>query len=338
MRKMPLVVLVGGSLLSAALAHAQAGAPAPAPAAAPAPLAAPGDSAYPQLQDPEGGSDLPAAAPEPAQPSSTAAPTEVPPPSLGGEVLPVSGAADAQFLTLDRVDGVSRVGVELSYVHVDSNDTWTPVRLGLWGQYVAPSGVGGFGALDLSYLGTAGDSETAIGNLEVGALYATNFASFQGVGRASILLPTAGDELGDFITNFVGIGSRITDLTHAYPNSTWLRLSGSPIVRRANFLFRADLGIDIAVHVEDDGDIDPILHGNLAAAYVQGPHQLGAEFVTLFSTGSDDSERLHSLGVSYRGTFGEVSPYGGISFPFASGDDDDDFGDFALTGGVSSQF
>lgn len=334
MRKMPLVVLVGGSLLSAALAHAQAGAPVSAPT--PAPLAAPGDSAYPQLQDPEGGSDLPAAAPEPAP---TAAPTEPPPPSLGGEVLPTSDAADAQFLTLDRVDGVSRAGVELSYISVDSDDTLTPVRLGLWGQYVAPSGVGGFGALDLSYLGTDGDSETAIGNLEVGALYAANLASIQGVGRASILLPTAGDELGEFVTNFVGIGSRITDLTHAYPNSTWLRLSASPIVRRPNFLLRADLGIDIALHVEDDEDIDPIAHGNLAAAYVQGPHQLGAEFVTLFSTGSDDNERLHSLGVSYRGTFGELSPFGGVSFPFASGDgSDDDLGDFAITGGVSSRF
>lgn len=334
MRKMPLVVLVGGSLLSAALAHAQAGAPAPAPT--PAPLAAPGDSAYPQLQDPEGGSDLPAATPEPAP---TAAPPE-PPPSLGGEVLPTSDAADAQFLTLDRVDGVSRAGVELSYISVDSDDTLTPVRLGLWGQYVAPSGVGGFGALDLSYLGTEGDSETAIGNLEVGALYAANFASFQGVGRASILLPTAGDELGDFVTNFVGIGSRLTDLTHAYPNSTWLRLSASPIVRRPNFLLRADLGIDIAVHVEDEGEVDPIAHGNLAAAYVQGPHQLSAEFVTLVSTDSEDSERLHSLGISYRGTFGEVSPYGGISFPFTSGDgsEDDDLGDFAITGGVSSRF
>lgn len=336
MRKMPLVILVGGSLLSAASAHAQAGAPAPAP------LAAPGDSAYPQLQDPEGGSDLPAAAPEPmqsSQPAPTSA-TEVPPPSLGGEVLPSDDAVDAQFLTLDRVDGVSRGGVDLSYVHIDAEDSVTPLRLGLWGQFVAPSGVGGFGALDFSYLGTDGDSETAIGNLEVGALYAASFASFQGVGRASILLPTAGDELADFFTNFVGISSRITDLTRAYPNSTWLRLSASPIVRRPNFLFRADLGIDIAVHVEDEGDIDPIAHGNLAAAYVQGPHQLGAEFVTLVSTGSEDSERLHSLGISYRGTFGEVSPYGGISFPFTSGDgsEDDDFGDFAVTGGVSSRF
>jgi hypothetical protein len=348
MRKSLLAVVIV-SLGAAASAHAQAGAPtptpAPVPAPAPAPLSRPGESAYPQLDDPEG--DANATHPDASQPAPAAAaavapaaaPSEAPAPE-STEVIPSptgAHAIDAQFVTLDRVDGLSRAGVDLSYTHYDSDAfDVTPLRIGLWGQYVADSGLGGLVALDLSYATGDGESESAIGNLEVGALYAADLGSLQGVGRASLLIPTASDELADFATNVAGIYSRLTDFTHSSANSTWLRLSASPVVRRDAILVRADAGFDLAVSTEDGGDADPFLHANVALGYVQGPHQISAELVNVFILGEDDTSRASSLGASYRGTFGGLSPYAGAFLLL--GEEGNNLPDFALTGGVSTLF
>jgi hypothetical protein len=340
MRK-SLFAVVMVSLGAAASAHAQAGAPAPAPA--PAPLARPGESAYPQLDDPEG--DANATHPDASQPApapadaAAVAPSEAPAPE-STEVLPATTGAhavEAQFVTLDRVDGRSRAGVDLSYSHFDSDvfDV-TPLRFGLWGQYVADSGLGGLVALDLSYATGDGESESSIGNLEVGALYAADLGAVQGVGRASLLIPTASDELADFATNVAGISSRLTDFSHSSANSTWLRLSASPVVRRDALLVRADAGVDLAVSTEEDFDADPFLHANLALGYLQGPHQLAVEIVNVFVLGDDDTSRVSSLGASYRGTFGELSPYAGAFLLL--GEEENNLPDFSLTGGVSTLF
>lgn len=319
-------------LWSASVARAEVG--GEALASAPAPLSAPGESAYPQLQDPEGGADVPGAEAEVEAPAASAARAEVPPPGLGdgdGAAPPLFGA---QFVSLDRADASSRAGAELSYVSIDGGVT--PLRLALWGQYVAPGGLGAFGALDLSYATGDGDSESAIGNVELGALYARTFGSVQAIARASVLLPTAGDGLSDFLINVLCMTSRLTDFTHAYPNSTWLRLAASPVVRSGPLLMRADLGADVAVQVEGDDDVDPLLRANAAVGYVQGAHQLSAEFVSVISADGFDS--LHSLGATYRGTFGKLSPYGGLFVYFSGDDGREDQPDFGLTGGVSSTF
>jgi hypothetical protein len=259
-----------------------------------------------------------------------------PPPTAA--IAPVGPQhVDAQFITLDRVDGLSRLGVELSYVNLEESDAFDviPLRVGLYGQYVTPQGLGGFGALNVTYITSDEEDESAIGNLEAGAIYAANLGSFEGVGRASVLLPTAGDEIADVFTNLLGATSRLTDFAHAAPDSTWLRLSGSPVVRSGNVVFRGDVGVDLAVLTEDDADIDPIAHFNVGLGFVQGQSQISAELVTLLLFGEEDNERVNSLGVSYRGTFGTYAPYAGL-FWFL-GEDNNDLSNFSLTFGLSSQ-
>lgn len=335
MMKMPVMLCVGACLFSGMVAHAgvqsQAGAPSPGPSTPAAPAAPASADA---LSEPAAAPDW--LQPEPDGPAPTPAPTSAPvmEPVPTEPFVPWT-RTDAQFVSLDRVDGVSRAGLEVGYVDLDGADI-TPLRFSLYGQAVGANGLGGFGVLDFSYASGEGDSESSLGNLEAGAIYAAHFSSFDGIGRASIVFPTASDDLSNFIVNALGSYSRLTDVTHASPNVTWLRLAFSPVVRRGNILFRADAGLDLSIHSEDDTDVDPILRANLALGFIQRESQFSAELVSLFPTNDDDDEStLHALGFTYRGTFDRISPYAGI-FLFLG--DASDIGSFSLTGGVSTTF
>lgn len=315
-------LVVGGLAAFTAVAHAQPVAPA-APAA---------DPAAPAVEPaPEAAADQP--------PVTTAAPIWAPAPTgLPPEVLPTTPLA-AQFLTLDRQDGTSLVSVDLGYTYFDvEGGSITPLRFGLHGQYVAPSGVGGFASLALNHVRASDDdsgedeSLTGLSNIELGGLYAAKLGTIEGVARASLVLPTAPDDEDGLAGVIAGI-TRITDSPLLLPETTWLRLSGSPVVRRQNFILRADLGVDIAISEPENIEIDPIFRFNLAAGIIQGQHQFSAEVANSFTFG-DDSDSIHSIGLSYRANLGSTMPYLGILRIF----DEDGFNDdivFSLIGGVT---
>lgn len=269
-------------------------------------------------------------APAPAPTSSSIAPVPATP------ATPERVAS--QFLTLGRQDGVSRLSIELGYVAVDGDEEAfdvTPLRVGLYGQIVDPSGMGGYGSVNIAHLSGEGDSATALGNLELGGVYAGTLGTIEGVGRLGIALPTAADDdFADVLANVLSSYSRIDDIVHALPDVTWIRASGSPIIRRQGMTLRADLGVDLPVAAEDNLDPDPILHANLGGGLVAGPHQVSLELVNLFIMGDDEAERLHSVGASYRAELDKVAPYFGVFKPFGSDGDFDEL-TFSLIGGVS---
>jgi hypothetical protein len=330
--------LVGGAASHAA-AQGQGGAAAPpmpvapAPSSGPAPVAAPpvAPSTPPSSPSDPGMTSPPASTTPAAAGASPIAATPVSAPEIAAP--PVNRVA-AQFLSLGRQDGTSRVGAELGYVSIDDNDM-TPLRIGLYGQYVTPNGLGVYGALQISHASIEGESATALGNLELGGVYASKLGTIEGVGRVGIALPTAADDdFEDMISNVLGSYSRLDDVVHALPDSTWLRLSGSPIVRRQGATARADFGIDLPVATERDIELDAILHANFAAGLVSGPHQISLELVNLFFI-EDEIERLHSAGASYRFDTGAAAFHAGIFKPFSSEDDLEDL-TFTLVAGVSA--
>src|SRR5690606_18772439 len=140
----------------------------------------------------------------------------------------------------------------------------------LFGQYMLPQGFGGYASLPISYVsvGDGGsDAEHAIGNLEVGGAYVLNTPALPIALRAGVLLPTADDSLNGFLANAATVTNRLTDVASAMPDSTWLRLSVSPVLRRGIYVARVDLGADIPIlgdgALEGAGpvetDLDPLM-------------------------------------------------------------------------------
>jgi hypothetical protein len=254
---------------------------------------------------------------------------------------PVVGWTDAPtFMTLDRQDGRSFAGAQLGWTFFDRDlIDLTTLRLDMYGQFVSPSGLGGYGILPLSFAFIDNfDDETAIGNIEGGVLYVVPRGNVDFVLKAGITLPTADDDLNGFITNVLASFPRLTDLAHAAPETLWLRLGASPIFRSGQLIMRVDAGIDVAVSSDGD-EPDPILRLNLGGGVDTGSFAILGELVNVgnleFGPG-DDQEWLHTLAVSARFRAGTLEP--GIAIGFPLDDEINDFIDFFISAGLQGTF
>ena len=240
--------------------------------------------------------------------------------------------ADPGFLTLDRMDFESRAGGEFSYISVDANDV-TSLRFDLHGHYVVPSGFGGYAALPISYLEIGNNSETAIGNIELGGIFVPHMASpnFSLVLHGGVTLPTAGDSADSIVTNAVAIVARITDVALIIPEGFTLRLGASPLFRSGMFFGRIDGGLDLNLSAQGD-NADPLVRFNLGGGLDLGTVSLTGEFAILISTEDNlNDNTATTLGVGVRGHAGKVQPYGGIVVPL---DDEYENIDFVVTLGL----
>ena len=66
-------------------------------------------------------------------------------------VVPATAVADG-FVTLDRQDDISSVGVEGSFIALHGNNAPTSLRFDLHGEYVDRSGFGGYLTLPYAFL------------------------------------------------------------------------------------------------------------------------------------------------------------------------------------------
>jgi hypothetical protein len=158
-----------------------------------------------------------------------------------------TAAGDPEFVVLDHQSQVSEGGVEISDI-VESNN-FHALRFEPHAQYIDPaSGLGGYAQLPAGW--AWGDcmfcaSESAVGDLDLGALYARDVK--QGlaiVAHAGIALPTS--SFDQFVLPSV-TASRIEDLALEIPHGTTLRFGASPILRMGRVFGRVDLGLDVNV-------------------------------------------------------------------------------------------
>ncbi len=236
-----------------------------------------------------------------------------------------------------------RLGLELGYSMYDVDElTVTPLRLGVFGQYVLPSGFGGYTQFNLSFVRYDDDTSgqnTGVGlsNLELGAIFAVEEGALEAIGRMGIALPTASQDTESILANSFNAFSRMTDSSLAPPGSTTLRASLSPIVRSGNLLVRADLGFDLPASSPDGVELNALVRFNLGVGLLRGDHQFGVELVNLLSLDSDDSEQLvHNVGLSYRGALGTLSPFFGVFKPLGFEDSSELL--FTLIGGFGIDF
>ena len=246
----------------------------------------------------------------------------------------VSSTALAQkvpgMATMDRFDEQSKFAASLAYVGLDADDV-TGIRFDLFGQHLTPGGFGGYLALPISYIDGGGDSETGIGNIEIGGLYIIP-GSTPVVLRGGLALPTADSD--NFGANLLGILARFNDGAQHSPDVTWLRLSASPLVRRGTGFFKADVGLDLPVAEDDNIEADAIVRVNVGGGVESGGIALMGELVNLATLQDDVENRWVSfLGFTARYMAGgQVQP--SISLQVPIDDSIDQIVDFIVIVGL----
>src|SRR5688500_9516140 len=119
-------------------------------------------------------------------------------PALAQDAEAPAGGPFPVMPTMDRVTDHSNFNASLGYVVFDEDLVDLGLRAELGGEYLTPAGFGGYGALPISYISGNDESDTAIGNLELGGLYVLPVAATSKVVlRGGVSLPT-GPKSDDF--------------------------------------------------------------------------------------------------------------------------------------------
>lgn len=250
-------------------------------------------------------------------------------------------AAQPMPISMDRITDDSRLGLELGLVSIDDDglfqDDLFAARFDLSGHMVTIDGFGGYGSIvGVTTLG-AEDDESALQAIEAGGLFRLQSRNADWWLRGGLLLDTADDDIGGFFANVLSASARLTDIAKIAPDTTWLRLSTTPIIHSGSLLFRFDVGLDIPI--DDDGnDDDALLRANLGMGFMAGATT--ALLIELVNTGDlddddGDDDFLHTLTFGARFMQGPVEPHLALGIPLD--DDVRDFAPFYLLFGMSAQ-
>lgn len=243
--------------------------------------------------------------------------------------------------TLDRGDGITKVGLDLGLTLLEHPPYDAALRLEPYGQLVLPSGLGFYGALPIS-MSFGGDDNpvplpqdaTAIGNLDLGLLFVvTPDPAWSFVLRGGIALPTASEGLDESATNFFASFPRMTDVALADANAWYVRLAVSPLYHAGKLFLRADLGFDLGVE-ENDGDGDELVRLNAGGGVDLGTVAVSLELVNIANLDGDDWS--HSLALTVRFMGESLQPF--LSFGMPLDDGLRDAVDLFVSGGLQVAF
>ena len=238
--------------------------------------------------------------------------------------------------TLDRGDGISKVGLDVGFSSLEKPPYSSTLRLELWGQYVTNSGFGLYGAIPISRsFGGEGppapnaDNATALDNLDLGALYVISGHSLSWVFRGGVALPTASDDIDQRLTRYYAAAPRLTDL--ALVSDQWYaRFAISPLIHADKLFVRADLGIDINA----DSDSYHFLRFNIGGGIDLGVVALSLELVNTASFGDFTGEEdfFHALALTTRFMGEQFQPF--LSFGVPLDEYRRDTNSFWIAGGL----
>ena len=232
--------------------------------------------------------------------------------------------AQPSFLTLDRMDGTSRFGLQLDFAklpNVGLGDGFG-TRFEAYFQYVLPfRAIGIYGQMPVSYwfnsAGT-GEDQHGVGNPELGAYYMPGGRQTL-IFRAGLTIGTASDSFGGVVSNGIVGYARLTDGIDLSPKATAGRLSVSTIQTFAMLFLRGDFGLDIAFSNKSDSDI--YAHANGALGLRVPVVDLTAELVNagaLDGGGSFTQRFQHSVALMLR-TRGKNLLHLGLVLPLDEG-------------------
>ncbi len=229
------------------------------------------------------------------------------------------GGLGPGYVFMDKIEAHSMFSADVGIT------TWngdaTGYRLDLHGQLITLGGIGGYATIPVLFgsvdTGNGSESDSAVGNLELGALYALQLPLQTVVLRGGIALPT--NRSDDFNTDYAVLLNLFSDLTNlalVAPKTTTLRLSASVGGQTGLFYYRGDLGADLFLDSPGNNP-DPILRINVAGGLDLGSAAAGIELVTLANTDDTTGNEsfVHTLALTGRYTQGPVRPGLAIGFP-----------------------
>jgi hypothetical protein len=238
------------------------------------------------------------------------------------------------FMTLDRADATTRVGLQLAFVKPDAvnlSDGFF-MRFNPYAQYVFPGKAAGiYAQLPISHAFAFNDADsTGYGNLEMGGFFLPMHNNDL-VLRAGLAVATASDtDIGAVLTNVQTLYERLTDYVLVIPNYTTARLSASTVQQVGQIFIRADGGFDITVDRPSTASDRPnvFFRANVAAGLRLPGVDLTAELVNLAAvngtvSGGITERFVHTAAVGAR-TTGENQLHLGLVFPL----DEEARGDF----------
>ena len=234
--------------------------------------------------------------------------------------LPTTAAAhDEQFMTLERADHHSKLGVQAGlHLYPDTDPDVFGLRTELYGQAVGRlrggGGLGGYGHLALGVAFGDIDTQVALHGVQLGGFYLASLGRGSDlVFHVGVALPTASDGADEGATLFLTSLERGYDLVNAFADTTALKLGVTlhvPLGRSA--FLQADGALDL--EIEAPGDNDALFHANLGIGAYAGPVVVLGELSTAF----DDDAMLGDFGLSLRFP-SSAHPY--VGYILAFGDD-----------------
>jgi hypothetical protein len=244
-----------------------------------------------------------------------------------GPAFGVEEEAMPSFLTLDRMDGTSRFGLQLDWTklpHISVGDGFA-MRGEVYFQYVLPMrALGIYGQLPVSYWFNnadaqfGGDDQHGVGNLDVGAYYMPGGRQSL-IFRAGFTIGLASDSPGGRTLNQFVSYARLTDSIDYAPKATAGRLSASVFQEFSLAFVRADLGLDIAFSTKSASDV--YLHANAALGLRLPAVDLTGELVNAGGVDGDGSftdRFFHSVALMLRSR-GKNLLHLGLILPLDSG-------------------
>lgn len=243
---------------------------------------------------------------------------------IGLASTPALAQRAPDMATLDRGDGISKLGLDVGFTSLRDPPYDAALRLELYGQYLTRSGFGLYGAFPVARsFGGEGEPQppeaydrTSLGDLDVGMLYVVDSGILSWVFRAGLALPTSTDGRDPFLTRYYGSAPRLTDL--ALAAGDWhVRLAISPLIHVNRLFVRADLGFDI-----DAGGGDyHYLRLNLGAGIDLGALALSLELVNtgtfgdLESGDERDEDFFHAVAFTLRFMGEHLQPFLSVGTP-----------------------
>ncbi|MEJ7598802.1 MAG: hypothetical protein WKG01_12920 [Kofleriaceae bacterium] len=194
--------------------------------------------------------------------------------------------------------GTADLGLDYSNFEVDLFDDVTLIAVNAHAQYLSPGGFGGYLRIPFAYASGNDESETELGNLELGGLYAIrSSAQLDILLRAAVAVDTSSDE-GVLLVPYANFLPRLGDAAVTGLDTTWLRLGGQ--LRFSSNALRVGGGLGLDVPADGD-NADGIITLAGSIGFEQGGFGAAAGLVFSQSLDDDDGGDDSLLGLNVTG-------------------------------------
>jgi hypothetical protein len=248
----------------------------------------------------------------------------------------VEAEEGGSFVSLDRADRDSFVSVAMAgHFFSGSPSSDMALRENLYARYVSEGGGGVYAQVGFAQASGLSEWNTAMSDLELGAVLAYRADGMDVVWRFGVGLPTATSSPNGTRANIVAFSDRIMDYPLIVPYTLWLRPGGALHFGSGSFFAQVDAGIDLPITTkQNDYGNGVMVHANGGVGVNEGAIALAAELANDLITGGGSVVLLQSVGGSLRWREGAVQPFIAYGVAFGGGDFPTTH---SLTGGVQGR-